>query len=102
MTGCPDPECKEDFRLLRDSLYGKGPEGTGGVYGALKSKVGFKAFSVFMGIALLVLGWVMLHESRISKAETTLSTICKDVDALKTQNTESTKKILHAIDELKR
>jgi hypothetical protein len=101
MTGCLDPECKNDLKRVREHLYGDGPEGTGGVYGALKTKVGFKAFSVFMGIALLVLGWVMLHENRISKVETMISSLCREVDALKTQNTESTKKILHAIDGLR-
>ena len=102
MAGCPDSECKAEFQKMKTNLYGEGPEGDGGVYGALKRKVGFKAFAVFMGVALLVLGWVMLHESRISKAETTLSTICKDVDSLKTQNTESTKQILTAIEGLKK
>jgi hypothetical protein len=87
---------------VKKNLFGEGPDGLGGVYGALKSKVGYKSFAVFMALALAVLGWVMLHESRISKAETTLGTLCKDVDMLKTQQDRNTQKILDAIGRLDR
>ena len=102
MTACPDSECKAEFSAMKENLYGKGPEGGGGVYGVLRTKVSWKAFGVLFTVAIMMVGWVMLHESRISKAETILSTICKDVDALKVQNFQSTQKILNAIEELKK
>jgi len=113
---CPDPECKQEFKAeiktMNENMYGKGPEGNSGVYGALKKRVTFK---VFFWVILGLLGGVgtfssviLLHESRISKNESAVQTLCSDVSAIKEQQkrlttaqTAGTREILEAIESLK-
>ena len=114
---CPDPECKQSFKMeikiMKENLYGKGPEGDGGIYGALKKRVTYKAF---FWVILVLLGGIgtfssaiLLHESRISKNESAVQTLCTDVSAIKLEQKllsqaqkTGTKEILEAIEGLKR
>lgn len=102
MTHCPDSDCKEDVKRMKRNLYGEGPEGEKGVYGALKMKVSYKVFSVLFAVAMAIIGWSMAHESRISKTESMVNVLCEDVKGLKTQGEKSTKAILDAIKDIKR
>ena len=106
MVECQSPKCEarfiESIQKIEKAIFGVGPEGNKGVYGILMKKVSYKAFSVFMGVALLILGWTMIHEGRISKSETIISSLCEDVKAFKAQNDKNTKEIINVIKELKK
>jgi len=119
---CKSPECKKEFEgaidsltekavALENNLYGEGPEGEGGVYGALKKKVSYKVLTLLLSAVVGVIGFFagfgINHESRLSKTETHVETntgvikgLCIDVTDIKVQGAISTRKILEAIERL--
>ncbi len=117
MAECNSPECKREFKTaldkMEENLYGEGPEGDKGVYGALKKKVGYKVMTLLLSAVLAVIsffaGFGINHESRISKTEVMIETntkslgiVCNDVERMKRQSTADVKSILDAISELKK
>lgn len=106
-----DEICEEN-KKLRENTYGKGPDGTGGIYGELKKKVSYKVLSLLLGAVLMVIsffaGFGINHENRLSKYEErtdtnikTVATLCNDMDVMKKQTVVDVRSILDAIKELK-
>jgi hypothetical protein len=102
-----------DNEKLQKDLHGEGPEGEGGVYGALSKKVSYKALTLLLGFVLTGLsffaGFGINHESRLSKTEViletntkVLTTVCNDVESMKKQSQTDMRTILDAINELKK
>lgn len=109
MAECNNPECKAEFKAalhdLSENLYGDGPEGSGGVYGALKRKVGFKTLAIVLGMVLGAIsffaGLGINHESRISKTETTVDRNTGIIKELQASRHMEHQEILSAIRALK-
>lgn len=107
---CPNPDCKKEFAdaldELRKNLYGEGPEGDKGVYGAMKKKVGYGTLlvvlSIVCGAVAFFAGLGINHESRISKSEATIERNTGIIKEIKKEAKEERAEILSAIRELKR
>lgn len=112
---CSNPECKQEFKLamkgLMDDLYGEGPDGDGGVYGVLKKKVSWRALiflmSPLLGVIGYFIGFAMIHESRLTKAETIIQRNTeiiyrseRDINMIREENRQIGEKILKAIQQL--
>ena len=105
---CPNPECKREIEKMmaniEKNIYGEGPEGEKGVYGALASKFSKWEGRAFFGlIAAVLLSLIMLlvgHEGRIAKNETNVAAALAAIDKTSKSIDEGQTAILKAIHKL--
>lgn len=47
----------DDVEVLKENVYGKGPEGRGGLYGELKRRVTYRTLSILLSLLVGIVGF---------------------------------------------
>lgn len=106
MPSCPDSDCKYLLCDVRDAVFGKGPDGKDGVYGALSKKFSKWEGRIFLGVIamgfLTLIGFTIAHEGKIARNEVMINAMIETVQIVKgtlEENQEKMIKMLHKMSE---